>query len=60
MSTEKLYYKDCHLTRFSARVLSCEPFEEGKLAASHRYRTRTLPGSGSLPRPEDLGEQLKL
>jgi DNA gyrase subunit A len=46
--------------RKNARVLSCEPFEEGKLAASHRYRTRTLPGSGSLPRPEDLGEQLKL
>jgi DNA gyrase subunit A len=46
--------------RKNARVLSCEPFEEGKLAASHRYRTRTLPSSGSLPRPEDLGEQLKL
>ncbi|MBP0962909.1 MAG: topoisomerase IV, partial [Oscillospiraceae bacterium] len=46
--------------RKNARVLSCEPFEEVKLSASHRYRSRTLPGSGSLPRPEDLGEQLKL
>jgi len=46
--------------RKNARVLSCEPFEEGKLAASHRYRSRSLPSSGSLPRPEDLGEQLKL
>ncbi len=46
--------------RKNARVLSCEPFEEGRLAASHRYRTRSLPSSGSLPRPEDLGEQLKL
>jgi len=46
--------------RKNARVISCQPFEEGKLAASHRYRTRNLPGSGSLPRPEDLGEQLKL
>jgi len=44
----------------NARVLSCVPFEEGKLAASHRYRTRKLPSSGSLPRPEDLGEQLML
>ncbi|MBP1559493.1 MAG: topoisomerase IV [Oscillospiraceae bacterium] len=44
----------------NTRVLSCLPFEEGKLAASHRYRTRKLPSSGSLPRPEDLGEQLML
>ena len=29
MSTEKLYYSDCHLTRFSARVLSCEEGKKG-------------------------------
>ena len=29
MSTEKLYYADCHLTRFTARVLSCEAGKKG-------------------------------
>ena len=29
MSTEKLYYSDCHLARFSARVLSCEEGKKG-------------------------------
>ena len=29
MPTEILYYKDCHLTRFSARVLSCEEDRKG-------------------------------
>ena len=27
--TRKLYYEDCHLTTFSARVTSCDPFEKG-------------------------------
>ena len=29
MDTRKLFYEDCHLTRFSARVLSCEKTEKG-------------------------------
>ena len=29
MSTEKLYYADCHLTRFTARVISCEAGKKG-------------------------------
>ena len=29
MELERLYYKDCHLREFFARVLSCEPGEKG-------------------------------
>lgn len=29
MKTRKLYYEDCHLARFRARVLSCEEQEKG-------------------------------
>ena len=29
METRKLYYEDCHLTTFTARVLSCEAAEKG-------------------------------
>ena len=29
METRKLYYEDCHLWRFSARVLSCEETKKG-------------------------------
>ena len=29
METRKLYYEDCHVAAFSARVLSCERAEEG-------------------------------
>ena len=29
MNTRKLYYEDCHLARFRARVLSCEICEKG-------------------------------
>ena len=29
METRKLYYEDCHLSAFSARVVSCEPAEKG-------------------------------
>ena len=46
--------------RKNARLLSCLPFTEGQLANSHRYRTRSIPAAGSLPRPEDMGEQLSL
>ena len=46
--------------RKNARVLSCEAYAEGRLASPHRYRSRSLPAAGALPRPEDLGEQLKL
>lgn len=29
MQTRKLYYEDCHLRSFTAKVLSCEPTEKG-------------------------------
>ena len=29
MNTRKLYYEDCHLSRFTARVLSCEKTDKG-------------------------------
>ena len=29
METRKLYYEDCHLTEFTARVLSCEAADDG-------------------------------
>ena len=29
MPTEKLYYHDCHLSRFTARVISCEAGKQG-------------------------------
>lgn len=29
METRKLYYEDCHLTRFTAQVLSCEKTDKG-------------------------------
>ena len=29
METRKLYYEDCHLTTFTARVLSCEAVQKG-------------------------------
>ena len=32
------------------------PFEEGVLANSHRFRTKTIPAAGSFPRAEDEGE----
>ena len=29
MHTRKFYYEDCHMSRFTAQVLSCEPAEKG-------------------------------
>ena len=42
------------------RLVSVRPYEEGELQKPHRYRTKTLPAAGSLPAPEDQGEQLTL
>lgn len=35
-------------------------FDEGMVANPHRFRTKTLPAAGALPRAEDAGEQLTL
>ena len=36
MNTEKLYYSDCHLRQFTARVVSCIPSEKGYLVVLDR------------------------
>lgn len=40
------------------RVVSAVPFEEHMLGNAHRFRTKTLPSVGSIPKETDLGEQL--
>lgn len=43
------------------RLIKVVKYIEGMLPNSARYRTRNLPASGMLPRPEELaGEQLKI
>ncbi len=44
----------------NCRLEKVVPFHEGDLANPHRYRTRTLPAAGALPREEDFGEQMSL
>lgn len=39
---------------------SALPYRDDMLANPHRYKTKTLPAAGMLPRPEDQGEQLML
>lgn len=36
------------------------PFEPEMLNNSHRFRTKSLPAAGAIPKAEDLGEQLSL
>ena len=42
------------------RVMSIEPYEEGRFSKPSRYRTRTLPAAGALPSQEDEATQLSL
>ena len=44
----------------NCRLEKVLPYREGELANPHRYRTKTLPAAGALPREEDLGEQMSL
>jgi DNA gyrase subunit A len=46
--------------RSSHRVIRAELYREGMLARPERYRKRSLPAAGSIPSPDELGEQLKL
>ncbi len=39
-----------------ARLISMRPFKPGDIGGDHRYRTRTLPAAGALPREEDVLE----
>jgi len=42
------------------RVLSVEPYTEGRFSKPSRYRTRTLPAVGALPSQEDEATQLSI
>ena len=44
----------------NAALESAVPFAEGMLASPHRFFPKSLPSTGALPRPEDIGEQLTL
>ena len=40
------------------RVISAEVYEEGMLSNSERYRSKTFPTMGQLPKAGDAGEQI--
>ena len=40
------------------RIVSAEVYEESMLANPDRYRAKTIPASGQLPRPDESGEQI--
>ncbi len=42
------------------RVMSIEPYTEGRFSKPSRYRTRTLPAAGALPSSEDEATQLSI
>ena len=42
------------------RVMSIEPYAEGRFSKPSRYRTRTLPAVGALPSQEDEATQLSI
>ncbi len=44
----------------NAYIEKAVPFEEGMLNNSHRFRTKSLPAAGAVPRGDDLGEQTSL
>lgn len=41
-------------------IEAAKPYHEDMIGNPHRFRTKTLPSTGSIPRGEDLGEQLEL
>ena len=42
------------------RVMTIEPYAEGRFSKPSRYRTRTLPAAGALPSQEDEAQQLSI
>ena len=44
----------------NAVVDAVMPFEPGMLGNEHRFKTKSLPAAGAIPKAEDLGEQMSL
>lgn len=44
----------------NATLEKAMPFAEGMLGNAHRFRTKTIPAAGALPKEGDLGEQISL
>ncbi len=44
----------------NAVVDAVMPFEPGMLGNEHRFKTKSLPAAGAIPKSEDLGEQMSL
>ena len=44
----------------NAVVDTVVPFEPQMLGNAHRFRTKSLPAAGAIPKAEDVGEQLQL
>lgn len=44
----------------NAVVSEAAPFEQDMLNNPHRFRTKSLPAAGVIPKAEDLGEQMSL
>ena len=42
------------------RIMTAEVYKEGMLANPDRYRAKTIPSMGQLPRGDESGEQMKL
>ena len=40
------------------RVMSAEVYREGMLGVPDRYRAKTIPAMGQLPRTDETGEQM--
>ncbi|MBR2636714.1 MAG: topoisomerase IV [Oscillospiraceae bacterium] len=46
--------------RKNAVVDTVQPFAEGMINNAHRFRTKSLPAAGAIPKADDLGEQMSL
>ena len=44
----------------NALVDTVVPFEDRMLNNAHRFRTKSLPAAGAIPKEQDLGEQTSL
>ena len=59
-STKNTQGVSCMSLKKGQKVVSVKPYHDGDLASPHRYRVKTLPGTGATLNEKDLGEQNKL